>query len=223
MQQFASNMVATLERAWTNIQRHNPDVPNAVIVVASGTEGKQPKTGHYSRLRWKDVATSQKKKGSRRPITKPMAEILIGGEGLGNGAADVLDTLLHEATHAMAGMRGIDDCSRQGRYHNAKFRELATEIGLTAKKDGANGFADTSLTPTTEKKYKRTIAAIRKAITKVRAPNQKRGAKASPSRMKLAECSCEEPRKIRLAEKTFEADAITCGGCDEDFQLIEEG
>lgn len=231
MQPFASNMVATLERAWTDIQHHNPDVPNAVIVVASGTEGKQPKAGHYSRLRWKDVEIVHKGRTSRSRKTakkkkkapEPMAEILIGGEGLANGSGDVMDTLLHEAAHAMAAVRGIDECSRQGRYHNTKFRDLATELGLIAEKDGASGFAKTKLPVATLKKYRKTIEAIGKAITKVRTPNAKRGAKAAPSRMRLAECGCKEPRKIRLAEKTFDVDDITCGACKSWFLLVEEG
>ena len=234
--QFSSTIVATLETAWREIQKHNPDVPDAVIVVASGTEGKQPKLGHHAPLRWVDVAALKKKANAGKRKKNPkackpggvdaddvLAEILVAGEGLQLGPAEAMDTLLHEAVHAMAAARGIQDCSRGGRYHNARFREMATEIGLSATKQGTSGFADTKLTPTTEKKYAKTIKAIGKAITRVRAPNPKRGAKSSPSRMKLAECCCEEPRKIRLAQATFDVAPITCGECGEDFQLDGEG
>jgi hypothetical protein len=37
----------------------------------------------------------------------------------------VLGTLLHEAAHALADQRAIKDNSRQGRYHNARYRQLA--------------------------------------------------------------------------------------------------
>jgi len=46
---------------------------------------------------------------------------------------DVLGTLLHEAAHGMAATRQIKDTSRQGRYHNRRFAELAAELGITVE------------------------------------------------------------------------------------------
>ena len=43
---------------------------------------------------------------------------------------DVLGTLLHEAAHGLAQARGIQDTSRQGRYHNRRYATLARELGL---------------------------------------------------------------------------------------------
>jgi hypothetical protein len=48
-------------------------------------------------------------------------------------SADVLGILLPEAAHAIADRRGIKDTSRQGRYHNARFRTLADEVGLEVR------------------------------------------------------------------------------------------
>ncbi|WP_297495484.1 hypothetical protein [Pseudonocardia sp.] len=42
----------------------------------------------------------------------------------------MLATLLHEAAHALAHVRGIKDSSRQGRWHNAKFKALSEELGI---------------------------------------------------------------------------------------------
>src|SRR6266511_374819 len=52
-------------------------------------------------------------------------ELLVGGEGLRRGARDVLATMLHEAGHGLAAARNLKDTSRQGRYHNAKYKALA--------------------------------------------------------------------------------------------------
>ncbi|WP_156046190.1 hypothetical protein [Herbidospora cretacea] len=53
-------------------------------------------------------------------------ELFIAGELLALGAARVLQTMLHEAAHALAHVRGIKDTSRSGnRYHNSLFAELA--------------------------------------------------------------------------------------------------
>ena len=57
----------------------------------------------------------------------------MGGEGLRRGARAVLGTLLHEAAHGVATTRGIKDTSRQGRYHNRRFAELAAELGITVE------------------------------------------------------------------------------------------
>jgi hypothetical protein len=51
-----------------------------------------------------------------------MPEVFVGGEGLIRGAASVLETLLHEAAHALAYVRDIKDTSRQGRYHTPAVR-----------------------------------------------------------------------------------------------------
>ena len=63
-----------------------------------------------------------------------LPEVFVGGEGLARGPADVLGTLLHEAAHALAHVRGIKDTSRQGRWHNARFKALAEELGTEVTK-----------------------------------------------------------------------------------------
>ena len=61
--------------------------------------------------------------------------MFVGGEGLAWGPADVLATFLHEAAHALAQVRGINDTSRQGRWHNARFKSVAEEVGIAVSKD----------------------------------------------------------------------------------------
>jgi hypothetical protein len=58
-----------------------------------------------------------------------LSEVLITADGLAGSATDVMGTLVHEATHAIAFQRGIKDTSRQGRYHNRRFKTIAEEIG----------------------------------------------------------------------------------------------
>ena len=43
---------------------------------------------------------------------------------------EIVGTLLHEMVHAFAIANNIQDCSRQGRYHNKDFKKLASERGL---------------------------------------------------------------------------------------------
>ena len=110
--QAASPILKILEETWLEIRRWHPDIPPAVIIIASGTDSKNPRWGHHAPGRW-NVNGQQ------------YAEVMISGEGLRRTPEDVLGTLLHEAAHALAHARGIKDTSRQGRYHNKHFKTLA--------------------------------------------------------------------------------------------------
>lgn len=45
--------------------------------------------------------------------------------------------------HALAHVRGIKDTSRQGRWHNTKFKALAEELGIEVSKDPRIGWSPT--------------------------------------------------------------------------------
>jgi hypothetical protein len=95
----ASLLVAALEHTWQIIRHRHPGVPDAVLVVASGSEGKRLNLGHFAPHRWRVQGLDRH-------------EVLVGGEGLQRGSLEVLGTLLHEATHGLAQARGVQDTSR---------------------------------------------------------------------------------------------------------------
>jgi hypothetical protein len=132
----ASRLVAALEHAWTAIRRRHPDVPQVVIVVASGSDPRSRRLnlGHFAAARWQ--LTDQP--GDR-------AEVLVSGEGLQRGRVDVLGTLLHEAAHGLAHARKLSDTSRQGRYHNRRYATLARELGLEVAHVQPIGWSATSV------------------------------------------------------------------------------
>jgi hypothetical protein len=136
----ASLLVAALERTWQAIRQHHGDVPDAVLVVASGTEGKRLNLGHFAPHRWQV-------NGSDRH------EVLVGGEGLQHGPTDVLGTLLHEAAHGLAQARGVADTSRQGRYHNRRYATLARELGLEVAVQSPIGWSHTTVPEPTAGRY----------------------------------------------------------------------
>ena len=84
----ASLLVAALEHAWQTIRTRHPEVPEAVLVVASGAEGKRLNLGHFAPHRWQVAGADRH-------------EVLVGGEGLQRGPLEVLGTLLHEAAHGL--------------------------------------------------------------------------------------------------------------------------
>jgi hypothetical protein len=201
----ASVMVLALETAWQKIRENCPEIPHAVIILASGTTGKQAIWGHHAPRRWHVTGEDQ-------------PEILISGEGLRRDAESVFGTLLHEAAHALAGARGIQDTSRQGRYHNKKFKTLAEELGITVEHDPKIGWSITTVPTETATRYAAQIQAIKIAMTLWRhAENQQTGgAGRRNTNFIAAVCDCD--RSIRTAASTLADAPIICGACDSKFQ-----
>jgi hypothetical protein len=221
-------IVAALERAWASIRHRHPDLPQVVMVVASGSDGAPAgwlKLGHFAALRW------QTGDGL-------MPEVFVGGEGLAAGPIAVLGTLLHEAAHALADVRGIKDTSRQGRYHNQRYADLARDLGLDITRVDPIGWSGTSVSEATATAYATTIRDLAQALTifrhsetgqvaagdpgdaasggdrtRTRRPRQP-GTGASGNGLS---CICECGRRIRVAPSVLAAGDITCGLCGTGF------
>ena len=202
--QAASPILKVLEDLWLEIRRWHPDIPPAVIIIASGTDGKHPRWGYHAPGRW-NVNGQQ------------YAEVMISGEGLRRTPDEVLGTLLHEAAHALAHARGIKDTSRQGRYHNKHFKTLAEQLGLAAGHDPRNGWSATTITDVTRIAYARQLADLAQAMTLWRHGETTTGpATRRNSNFIAAVCPCG--RSIRVAASTLAEAPITCQACGGDFQ-----
>ncbi|MEA2309349.1 MAG: hypothetical protein QOI65_1635, partial [Thermoleophilaceae bacterium] len=196
-------LLAALERAWRAIGEHHPDLPPAQIVIGQGSGQRGLLLlGHLAPDRWQPTDG----RGALRH------ELLIAGEGLARGAIDVFTTALHEAVHALALARGIADTSRDGRYHNKRYRHLAQEVGLEVERDTRTGWSETTLPPATQARYQPAIDELGRAITlhRLREPAAPRGRK-----VPAAVCGC--PRRIRVAPSVLEAGEITCAICHQPF------
>jgi len=226
----ASRLVAALERTWATIQRRHPDVPDVVVITGTGT-GRAPGglvLGYFAERCW-------------RVGDDDRHELFIGGEGLRLGAHDVLATMLHEAGHGLATTRAIKDTSRQGRYHNAKYKALAEELGIDVAQHPLLGYSITTLPDRTASLYAPELAILHETLTlhrrlvgiisqdsdspehgKVTPPADDperpvSGAKRRPAYV----CGCPTPRTIRMANATFEAGPILCGVCGQRFEAAE--
>jgi hypothetical protein len=186
-----------------------------VIIIASGTGGRDAKWGHFDPQRW-TVHT-----------TGTLAEILISGEGLRRHPRDVLGTLLHEAAHALAAARGIKDTSRQHRYHNRHYKTLAEELGLAVDHHSTIGWSLTTVLDPTADAYARWLVKLHVAMTLWRHDEYKattgtgtgNGTGTRTHNLIAAACPCG--RSIRIAATTLAAAPVTCGACDGDFTLKE--
>lgn len=198
-------LVVAVETAWTAIQKQHSDVPDVVVTLGAGTgTGPGLTFGHFAPLRWVHGEAE-------------VHELFIGGEGLQRGARAVMGTLLHEAAHGAAQTRGVQDTSRQGRYHNKKFKDIAESFGLTIEQAHGIGWSVTTVPDRTATRYAAAIAKLEKAITAYR---HKEGFGAAGGRTNnnngvAAICDCE--RKIRVSKSVYEAGPIICGICQSEF------
>ncbi len=229
----ASDLVASCEGAWSEIQARHPQVPDAVIVLGSGVErGRLVKLGHWWGGQW-------------RVGDEPRGEVLLAGEALHLPPEAVVEVLLHEAAHGLNAARGIRDTSRGGRYHNAHFKAAAAEVGLRPRRLDPYGWARTVLTPATAEAYAGIIAAIGAEMRLARGLPAARGVGVEGGRIEgvgvggveaggggpgsggqakrlAAECGCHPGRKLRMAPSVLARGPVTCGLCGSDFALPGE-
>ncbi len=198
-----AELVSALETAWSAIRTNHTEVPAVVIIVGSGTVTKQAKYGHFAPTRWQHGEQA-------------LAEVLISGEGLKRPVEEVFTTLLHEAAHALADVRGIKDTSRQGRWHNQKFAALAGELGLDTTKDPRIGWSPCTLRQETATTYKSVLTELKTALIAYRHPEMVAGTSTKNNNNAVA-CACQCPRRIRVAKQVLELGDITCGVCEATF------
>lgn len=149
----SSQIVNTLNSAWRDIQRRNPEVPNVMIVTGRRRHKSEGNVlGQHCRDTWHSDGAEEK-----------VAEVWIAGESLVRGGSGVLTTLIHEATHALARVRDIRDTSNKNRYHNKAFVRLAEELGLEAPASSggpALGYSMCTMKDDTADLYKSTIDSL---------------------------------------------------------------
>ncbi len=220
----ASQLVAAGEEAWRSIQDRHDDVPDVVLVLGTGVErGRLVKLGHWWDGRW--TADGQVR-----------GEVLLAGEALHLPPAQVFEVLLHEAAHGLNAVRGVQDTSRGGRYHNGRFKAAAEELGLVVSQMPPYGWAQTELGPEALMSYGSDIAAIGEAMRIARriggnvrldgaeetagvggiaedgaaAADGERGPTSGP-----AMCGCG--RRMRMAPSVLAQGPVLCGLCGQEF------
>src|SRR6266540_3120975 len=177
-----SSLITALEDTWAAIRQRHPDLPEVVFITGTGLRhasaaSVDARWGHFGAQRWvhgrphpvtaPSPELGQDAKLQVQPDRKP--ELFVAGECFAEGAEHTLTTILHEAAHALAHVRGVKDTSRQGKYHNRRYLELAGELGLEwptdAKAHPVNGFSEVQLTQQTREGYADTIGDLDAAIT----------------------------------------------------------
>jgi hypothetical protein len=221
--QVSVPLVQAVQNAWSAIQAQNPDVPDVVITLGTGRVSQGMKLGHFAASVW------------TRGDGADVHELFVGAEGLSRGAQALMGTLLHEAGHAMAEARGVQDTSRQGRYHNRKFQAIAEELGIEVEHSDSLGWSSTTMPDATALIYEEAILDLDAAMVAyryglegfgapvgtsaptggtIRLPRVTGGRKSNNNGIS-ASCGCG--RKIRVSRSTLELGSIACGICGEAF------
>lgn len=207
---FTGVLVAALDTAWSAIQTRHPEVPEVILTVGSGTLGQsagETKLGHFAAERWQQAGHEDR-----------VPELFVGGEGLQAGAEALLGTLLHEAAHGLAHTRGIKDTSRQGRYHNRGYRDLARELGLVCEDAGRHGWTDTRVPPSTAQAYRPVLTTLEAALVAWRyaEPGRVTGGKKPTNNGVVARCGCG--RQFRITVSVLALGPIVCAVCETPFE-----
>ena len=222
----AVGLILALAKIWKAIQTRHPGVPDVVLLPAPSPHRDQAVLGHFAPLRWRAIEEDSRRRH----------EVVVVAEHLNRKPEDVLETLLHEASHALNCERGIKDASAN-QYHNRSFKEAAEELGLTVTQVPNYGFALTTLPPATATIYQEETEDLRKVLIHRISPKPMptgtptgvqggSGPTLPPdpggggtSRSRKATCRC--PFIIRVSKSVIEKTEIRCMTCGEPFHLTD--
>ncbi len=99
-----------------------------------------------------------------REMSNTRGEVFMATGVVARDATDMFAVLLHEAAHTIASRRGIKDTSRQGRYHNGRFRMIAEDVGLEGGRDPERGWSLLALSAEAKAGYTDTLAQLKAAL-----------------------------------------------------------
>lgn len=209
-----SGVVVALGAVWAAIRREDPEVPPVTVTVGD--------------TRAERVCQDA---GNQWPGPDELAAyghvLTVGPAVLEHGAAAVLEELLHAAAHGLAAVRGITETSRQGRYHNKRFAELAAELGLVAQNSGArgwdaarHGWAATELEPGTVEPYASELDRLSTELAEspLPEPADTRTAPRGGGRKIRALCACRDGAPIWASEHALTTHQPTCRICGQSFE-----
>jgi hypothetical protein len=211
------HLIAALADVWSAIRARHPDVPGVMLLAAPAGRRRGNVLGHFAALRWQ--AKGKHGEGA-------VHEVAVIAEHLNRKAEDIVETLIHEAAHAMNFARGIRDCS-SSQHHNRRFKAAAEELGLVVERVPHYGYALTRLPFETADTYAAPITELAKVLAYRRsrfATSPTGGssdtANTTPkpsSRSRKATCACGFI--IRVAKATLAQTTIRCDSCGHAFEL----
>lgn len=201
-----SEVVKAIEDVYFSLRKNfYSDLPE--IAVTIGRPHRKNVLGYFQACQWLN--------GHKADIHTFHISSMI----LNSKPENVLETVVHESVHSLCQARDIHDTSRNGKYHNRKFKALAEEVGLVCEPDKRIGWITTALTAQALKRYAHELKVIQHATGLYQNQETKLNSSNPTTRLLKASCECEPTRIIRIAQKTFDQAEITCADCGGVFSL----
>lgn len=199
-------LLQVLTALWEHIRANHPELPGTQIVVTPA-----PPRGDHGPERWLWVGDDT------------VTGLVVSADTLSAGPAETLRFMRHEAAHLLSWIRGIQDTTMHGGYHNQRFIVAAEEVGLTwpegQQRASSRGYADVELKDETLALHTEDLEALERAIPQtlphltIQSPSTERR---KVSRL-LLHCRCTPVRKIMVSRTVAEVGPITCGVCGAPF------
>jgi hypothetical protein len=207
-------MSDALTATWKAIRRRHPKVPGATVAVAPG------RGSACGAVAWDTGA----------PV------ILVGSQTIDEGPLNILEMLLHQATHGLlattegrtagSGKQRYPDEHSQGnagRYHNKSYRDAAQSLGLKAGwTQGGTGWSATTASDDLLTVYEGAVRQLVTAMTGWQPPAPlPRSVRKSGGNGISARCQCQPPRVIRMrgadAATGLRDRPVICTACGKPF------
>lgn len=214
-----THIVTVLNRAWDAIRRNHPELGSVMIVTGRRRHKSEGSIrGQHCGDTWHVDGHDGRQ-----------AEVWISGERLAEGGAAVMQTVIHEAAHELARIRGLKDTSNKNRYHNKVFVKLAEELGLEGPDSSggpALGYSNCTITVKTTEVYDYEIKELDEACKSFVAPAP---TEPKPKRSTIkAYCQCPDENFISWSKKiqkrldTYGVPPMLCGVCRQPFVPEDE-
>jgi hypothetical protein len=212
---------------WREIQVNHPGVPNVNIVL----QASEYAHGHFAPNAWEGSAQHE------LMLSTISLGLTTNADSLNAPVIKTVSTLLHEAAHAFAFSRGIQDTSRGHRYHNGRFADIARAFGceVSDSPDPRIGFYTDGITPQARIRYAAQIDTLMSAVTAYRrdfsglsagagmglfgtltGPRARKPRKTYGSATLTVMCECEG-KFHRVDRSLFDSATIHCNDCNTDM------
>jgi rubrerythrin len=136
-------------------------------------------------------------------------EINLCAEYLNREFENICETMIHEMVHLLNVQHDIQDTSRNGFYHNKRFKKTAEDHGLIVEKTSKYGWSMTKLNDDSLE-YIKTID--KQNFTLFRSKLPKKLGKGSKAKKYVCECCGAIIRATKEVN-------VTCSDCNQPFKL----
>ena len=165
----------------------------------------------------------------KNEFSEGSTEINICAQYLDRPLVEVAETMLHEMCHYYAYLENIQDVSRNGYYHNKRYKAIAEAHGLMIeKKDSSRGWTDTRLTERSKELFEREFVLEGNLLYNTWKPERKDTGDNDDEDDDVPDKEKKKPSSTRKyvclrCKQTVRATKIVnirCGRCD--LQMVDE-